>query len=139
MKTKVKGITTHHYVEKSWNQLSEKEKEDILQMLVDSLIVTKYPGLNLQEDIKAIFSALAENNIEVPSAPFSVLDIVLFYHHKLDRSERIDRESFNTALDYYLKTLLQIVDALKAKDQTIDSLKTALKAKDAGEQHETDC
>ena len=135
MKIEKHGSATHYYIEKGWKSLSEKEKEDIVQRFVGRLIVTKISD-SMQDDIKTVFRTLADNDVDVPSAPFTVLDVILFYHNKLDRSERLDAETFNTALNYYCATLFQIGELLRKKDQTIESLMTALEAKNSDKQGE---
>ena len=135
MKIEKHGSATHYYIEKGWKSLSEKEKEDIVQRFVGRLIVTKIND-SMQDDIKTVFRTLADNDVDVPSAPFTVLDVILFYHHKLDRSERLDAETFDMALNYYCATLFQIGELLRKKNQTIESLMTALEAKNSDKQGE---
>lgn len=123
------GSATYYNTQKEWNKLTEKEKNDFIQINLDNLFIIKHgPAGVIKEDIKECIITLAENNIITPNIPFALLDLVCQCNLKLDKSQRIEDETFDMVLNLFTVTIIQICKKLREKDQTIETLITALKA-----------
>lgn len=130
MKIEKKGNATFCCIEKDWNKLTDGEKDYYTQMAIDQLFIVKHgPAAPIKDEIKKLFITLAENNIPAPSIPFALIDLVCQYHLRVDESERADEDSYDMLLNLFCATMFQIREQLRKKDQTIDTLSTALKAK----------
>ena len=59
------------------------------------------------------------------------MDLLVRYHSRLPEDCRADNKAFDLLLNLYCQSMFMIGKALREKDQTIESLKSALKFKKA--------
>ena len=132
MTTTREGNATYHRLDKPWTEMDEQEKEQVLKFCVDELPIVKHgPGKLIRDEIRKFVSTIAEYNALSPSAPFMVMDLLVRYHSRLPEDYRADNKAFDLLLNLYCQSMFMIGKALREKDQTIESLKSALKFKKA--------